>query len=158
MAIACGACGHRNRTGAPTCAKCGRALGAPDETTETLSLDEIAAEADDVAFDRAQFPPEAGLLVVKRGPKAGSRYALDRDVITAGRDPASDIFLDDVTVSRRHVEIHRSGNRYVARDLGSLNGTYINSKPIDEAELRDGDELRIGMFKLVFFHGTRARS
>ena len=75
--------------------------------------------------------------------------------MAAGRDPASDIFLDDVTVSRRHAEVVKRGNRYFVRDVGSLNGTYVNRQPIKgEVELFDGDQLQIGMFKLAFFHGT----
>ena len=91
-----------------------------------------------------------------RGAIAGSRFVLDSPRTTAGRHPDSDIFLDDVTVSRRHAELRRDdrGN-YVVRDAGSLNGTYLNRKRVDEAPLADGDELQVGMFKLVFFHGTK---
>ena len=94
------------------------------------------------------------MLVVEEGPKSGSRYALDSEVITAGRHPESDIFLDDVTVSRRHVEITNVGGEYQAKDVGSLNGTYVNKELIEASALNDGDELQIGRFKLIFFHGT----
>ena len=102
------------------------------------------------------LPAGSALLVVKRGPNAGSRFLLDRSTTSAGRHPDSDIFLDDVTVSRRHAELRRDerGN-YVVRDAGSLNGTYLNRTRVDEASLADGDELQVGMFKLVFFHGTK---
>ncbi len=73
---------------------------------------------------------------------------------TAGRHPESDIFLDDITVSRRHAEIERRGEGYVVRDVGSLNGTYLNRERIEEAALENGDEVQIGKFKLVFFLGT----
>ena len=106
--------------------------------------------------DRGRFPVECGLFVVESGPKAGSRYGLEAPVTTIGRDGAADILLDDVTVSRRHVEVERVGDRYVVRDVGSLNGTYVNRLRIESAELDDGDELQIGRFKLVFFHGTGA--
>jgi pSer/pThr/pTyr-binding forkhead associated (FHA) protein len=92
-----------------------------------------------------------GLLVVKRGPNAGSKFLLDTDVTRAGRHPDSDIFLDDITVSRRHAEVVKSGDGYRVRDVGSLNGTYLNRERIDEAALENGDEVQIGKFKLVFF-------
>jgi pSer/pThr/pTyr-binding forkhead associated (FHA) protein len=92
--------------------------------------------------------------VVKRGPNAGSKFVLESDVTRAGRHPDSDIFLDDITVSRRHAEIHRAGGGYKVRDAGSLNGTYLNRERIDEAPLANGDELQIGKFRLVFFEGV----
>jgi pSer/pThr/pTyr-binding forkhead associated (FHA) protein len=90
------------------------------------------------------------LLVVKRGPNAGSRFLLDQDVTTAGRHPDSDIFLDDVTVSRRHAEFRREGSGYTVHDVGSLNGTYVNREPIDAEPLSGGDEVQIGKFRLVY--------
>ena len=91
--------------------------------------------------------------MVKRGPNAGSRFLLDGDVTTAGRHPDSDIFLDDVTVSRRHAEFHREGVGFSVRDVGSLNGTYLNRERIDSAALTGGDEVQIGKFRLVFLTG-----
>jgi pSer/pThr/pTyr-binding forkhead associated (FHA) protein len=88
--------------------------------------------------------------VVKRGPNAGSRFLLDQDVTTAGRHPDSDIFLDDVTVSRRHVEFRRDAGGFGVYDVGSLNGTYVNRERIDSAALTDGDEVQIGKFRLVY--------
>jgi pSer/pThr/pTyr-binding forkhead associated (FHA) protein len=79
---------------------------------------------------------------------------LESEVTSVGRHRSADILLDDVTVSRRHVEVDRTGDRYVVRDIGSLNGTYLNGDRIESAELHDGDELQIGRFKLVFFYGT----
>jgi pSer/pThr/pTyr-binding forkhead associated (FHA) protein len=98
------------------------------------------------------LPPGSALLVVKRGPNAGSRFLLDADLTTAGRHPESDIFLDDVTVSRRHAEFLRSPytKGFTVRDVGSLNGTYLNRERIDAAELTSGDEVQIGKFRLVF--------
>src|SRR3712207_865911 len=98
----------------------------------------------------------SALLVVKRGPNAGSRFLLDEDVTTAGRHPQSDIFLDDVTVSRRHAEFRREGSSFSVRDVGSLNGTYLNRERIDAAALTGGDEVQIGKFRLVFLTGSRA--
>jgi pSer/pThr/pTyr-binding forkhead associated (FHA) protein len=96
------------------------------------------------------------LLVVKRGPNAGSRFLLDQNLTTAGRHPDSDIFLDDVTVSRRHAEFSRSADSFVVRDVGSLNGTYLNRERIEGAPLSGGDEVQIGKFRLVFFAGGEA--
>jgi pSer/pThr/pTyr-binding forkhead associated (FHA) protein len=101
------------------------------------------------------LPPGSALLVVKRGPNAGSRFLLDADVTTAGRHPESDIFLDDVTVSRRHAEFARDGSTFVVRDVGSLNGTYLNRERIDAAALAGGDEVQIGKYRLVFLLGAR---
>jgi pSer/pThr/pTyr-binding forkhead associated (FHA) protein len=158
MDASCAACGAVNDAAARVCSQCGTTLATDDNDTASLSLDIITAAAPEIAVDRAQFPPETGLLIITRGPKGGSRYALDGAVITAGRDTRSDIFLDDVTVSRRHAEIYRRGPKYFVRDVGSLNGTYVNRKQVDDVELHDGDELQIGMFKLAFFHGTRRQA
>jgi pSer/pThr/pTyr-binding forkhead associated (FHA) protein len=102
------------------------------------------------------LPAGSALLVVKRGPNAGSRFLLDRDTTSAGRHPDSDIFLDDVTVSRRHAEFRREGGEFVVIDVGSLNGTYVNREPVDSAVLAGGDEVQIGKFRLVFLTGATA--
>jgi pSer/pThr/pTyr-binding forkhead associated (FHA) protein len=101
------------------------------------------------------LPAGSALLVVKRGPNAGSRFLLDRDTTSAGRHPDSDIFLDDVTVSRRHAEFRREGGDFVVIDVGSLNGTYVNREPVDQAVLSGGDEVQIGKFRLVFLTGNQ---
>jgi pSer/pThr/pTyr-binding forkhead associated (FHA) protein len=93
--------------------------------------------------------------VVKRGPNAGSRFLLDRASTSAGRHPDSDIFLDDVTVSRRHAEFRSDAGEFVVVDVGSLNGTYVNREPVDTAVLANGDEVQIGKFRLVFLTGPR---
>ncbi|OXM54389.1 glycogen accumulation regulator GarA [Amycolatopsis alba] len=111
-----------------------------------------AAEAPVQGVDA--LPAGSALLVVKRGPNAGSRFLLDRDTTSAGRHPDSDIFLDDVTVSRRHAEFRREGGEFVVIDVGSLNGTYVNREPVDQAVLAGGDEVQIGKFRLVFLTGT----
>lgn len=98
-----------------------------------------------------QEPDEAeGLLIVARGPNVGARISLSTEVTTLGRHPESSIFLDDITVSRRHAEISKRGGALVVRDVGSLNGTYVNRERVEEAVLEPGDELQIGKFKLVF--------
>ena len=96
---------------------------------------------------------DAALLIVRKGPNEGSKYMLDAEVTRAGRHPDSDIFLDDITVSRRHAEIVRRADGFHLVDAGSLNGTYVNRDRVEEAKLGNGDELQIGRFKLVFFTG-----
>jgi pSer/pThr/pTyr-binding forkhead associated (FHA) protein len=129
------------------------------ETTSTISvsgLESLDAEPDiDTSHEQVveALPTGTALLVVKRGPNAGSRFLLDADVTTAGRHPESDIFLDDVTVSRRHAEFVRRDDGFVVRDVGSLNGTYLNRERIEETALAGGDEVQIGKFRLVFFLG-----
>ena len=92
---------------------------------------------------------------MRRGPNAGARFLLDHDVTTSGRHPDSDIFLDDVTVSRRHAEFHRESGVFTVRDVGSLNGTYVNRERVESATLSNGDEVQIGKFRLVFIAGPR---
>ena len=128
-----------------------RATPPDDETTDALELDPEFSHQ----LDRQRFSTDTGLFVGESGPKAGARYGLEADLTTVGRHSAADIFLDDVTVSRRHVEVERSGDRYRVKDTGSLNGTYLNGDRIESDWLDDGDVLQVGRFKLVFFHGTR---
>jgi pSer/pThr/pTyr-binding forkhead associated (FHA) protein len=101
------------------------------------------------------LPHGSALLVVKRGPNAGSRFLLDQAVTSAGRHPDSDIFLDDVTVSRRHAEFRLETVDFQVVDVGSLNGTYVNREPVDSAVLANGDEVQIGKFRLVFLTGPK---
>jgi pSer/pThr/pTyr-binding forkhead associated (FHA) protein len=133
------------------CSACGTSLsGVTDETTLVYDLpDDTEALPPPNAASGAP-DTEAGVLEVLSGPKRGSRFSLVDSVTTAGRHPDSVIFLDDVTVSRRHATIERQDNGYVMRDAGSLNGTYLNRERVDEAALSHGDELQIGKFKLVF--------
>ena len=150
--VFCNTCGHRNPGNANFCSSCGNPLDtAPEEHTITLAP--IESDAVDEALDVGieDLPDGAATLVVTRGPGAGSRFVLDNDVVQAGRHPESDIFLDDVTVSRRHAELVRSAPGWIVRDVGSLNGTYVNRQRIeDSSPLANGDEVQIGRFKLVF--------
>jgi pSer/pThr/pTyr-binding forkhead associated (FHA) protein len=131
----------------------------PLDVTSTLhmgSLDDVLEQGEDVTPGRVPtLPPGIALLVVRRGPNAGARFLLDHDVTTSGRHPDSDIFLDDVTVSRRHAEFHRGGSGFTVRDVGSLNGTYVNRERVESATLSNGDEVQIGKFRLVFIAGPR---
>jgi pSer/pThr/pTyr-binding forkhead associated (FHA) protein len=111
------------------------------------------AGAEGQLFGAEALPQGSGLLVVKRGPNAGSRFLLDRATTTAGRHPNSNIFLDDVTVSRRHAEFRCVSGEFQVVDVGSLNGTYLNREPVDWAVLANGDEVQIGKFRLVFLTG-----
>lgn len=114
--------------------------------------DVMGEPGDDSAEDElADLPPEAvGAFVVREGPKKGSRIALDSDEVSIGRHPESDIFLDDVTVSRRHALVRQSEEGYQVEDAGSLNGTYVNQNRVEHAALNDGDEVQVGKFKLVY--------
>ena len=165
----CTACGRQNPDDARFCSQCGTRLVTPDaaggepagEGTATITFgvsreksdtsDRQLSPVDAAAVDA--LPPGHALLVVQRGPGAGSRFLLDTDQVSAGRHPDSEIFLDDVTVSRRHAEFHREGERFTVSDTGSLNGTYVNRDRIDRVQLNDGDEVQIGKYRLVFFSG-----
>src|SRR5262249_15017037 len=104
------------------------------------------------------LPAGTALLLVKRGPNAGSRFLLDSELTTVGRHPGSDIFLDDVTASRRHAEFYRHGAGFVVRDVGSLNGTYGSRERIEEASLNDGAEVQVGKFRLTFLGARRSQA
>jgi len=161
---ACPTCGHDNGSDSRFCANCGAALGESSaEVTSTINLGAAIPEADEAAVpgptvDAAALDalaPGTALLVVQRGPNAGSRFLLDAAITTAGRHPDSDIFLDDVTVSRRHAEFRIVDGTFFVADVGSLNGTYVNRSRIDEAALHGGDEVQIGKYRLVFHASAR---
>jgi len=144
----CSQCGNENTDDAKFCSQCGQPLEpTPAETTATISFGGPTPKTD---ADERAILNEADAAAADALP-AGSRYLLDTDVVSAGRHPESDIFLDDITVSRRHVEFHRTEGSYRVHDVGSLNGTYVNRDRIDDALLQNGDEVRIGKFRLVFF-------
>ncbi|WP_420175095.1 FHA domain-containing protein [Luteococcus sp. OSA5] len=158
--VECPQCGTELAADANFCSNCGgriapqgtpagdstRMIPVVTESTGTLELG-----ADDMAAVNA-LPQEHALLIVERGPGAGARYLLDNDEVTVGRHPDSDIFLDDITVSRHHVKFTLvDGNWHVA-DQNSLNGTYVNRTLVDgQAMLRQGDEVQIGKFRMIFF-------
>jgi pSer/pThr/pTyr-binding forkhead associated (FHA) protein len=146
----CTRCGHPNKDGAKFCANC----GSPLQEDATLSLTPIEAEdevTDEFPFPHDELEPGQALLLVKRGPNAGSTFLIEEPSTSLGRSPDSAVFLDDVTVSRKHAEIRRQGEEFFVHDLGSLNGTYVNGERVDVTKLAPGDEVQIGKFKLVFF-------
>jgi pSer/pThr/pTyr-binding forkhead associated (FHA) protein len=126
-----------------------RAVGGA-EPVETASESDHVLTKSDLATVEALRPGTA-LLVVLRGPNTGARFLLDDDQVMSGRHPDSDIFLDDVTVSRKHAIFRRTEGAFVVSDAGSLNGTYVNRELVDEATLTTGDEVQIGKFRLVFY-------
>ena len=168
----CTMCGHVNEDGANFCSRCGTRLGVPIDTpgdntgviptiTESTVAEETSPNLDlpaDVLQDIADLPAENAMLVVRRGPNLGAQFLLDQDETTAGRSTRSDIFLDDITVSRHHVKfIRQPDGRMIIEDQGSLNGTYVNRTLVDgSAVLRDGDEVQIGKFRMTYHTGGMA--
>jgi pSer/pThr/pTyr-binding forkhead associated (FHA) protein len=151
----CNHCGHRNPPESNFCSSCGGALDVLDDRTITLTAVDPNQEAlgadDDVVVPVGELERGVGVLIVRAGAQAGSRFALDGDVTALGRHPKSEIILDDITVSRRHAEITRTSDGYVITDAGSLNGTYVNQERVERSPLKHGDELQVGKFRLVFF-------
>ncbi len=126
-------------------------MPSADTTVSFVPVDPAAELGDDeLGIAVGELVEGTGVLLVKRGPDAGAKYLLDKEVTRVGRHPESDIFLDDITVSRRHAEFVRRDGGYLVRDVGSLNGTYVNRERIDEVDLASGDEVQVGKFKLVF--------
>jgi hypothetical protein len=127
-------------------------LGTVDQDPDALAPAGLSA-ADKSAV--MALPPTSALLIMQRGPSVGARFLLDAPRTVAGRSVDTDIFLDDVTVSRRHAEFVREGDDFLVRDVGSLNGTYVNRNRIDSAVLRAGDEVQIGKYRLTFHPSPR---
>lgn len=119
-----------------------------DADTEELTASDVSAVEN--------LPAGSAMLLVQRGPDSGARFLLDSDVVTVGRHPSSDIFLDDISVSRRHATFTRGDAGYSVADLGSLNGSYVNRDRIDgEVTLSGGDEVQIGKYRLIYFSGSQ---
>ncbi len=156
--VFCNQCGHRNPPESTFCSSCGSPLDVQGDRTVTLTavdpLQEAPGTDDDVVVPLSELPADAAVLIVRTGPQAGDRFTLDRPLTRLGRHPDSEIMLDDITVSRRHVSIERTDEGYVVTDAGSLNGTYVNHQRIDRAVLHHGDELQVGKFRLVLFERT----
>ena len=148
----CNNCGSRNPTGANFCSACGNPL-QPSSADTTISFvpEAPADEAEEITLPVEELEEGKAVLVIKKGPDAGTNFFLDKDVVTCGRDSGSDIFLDDITVSRKHAEIRRGPEGFTIYDADSLNGTFVNRNRVDKALLFNGDEIQIGKFKLVIF-------
>ncbi len=157
----CNSCGSQIPEGSYICNQCGRPIEGKEirrDTTSSLPVVETESgeEIEIVLAPEAIVSGEA-ILVIKKGPEAGARFTINKPVTTAGRHPESDIFLDDITVSRRHLEIRRIDDQFEIVDVGSLNGTYVNKERIDRSILKNGDEIQIGKFKMIFFMGSKRR-
>jgi hypothetical protein len=150
----CRECGHENEAGANFCSSCGQPLTREEESTVSLAeLAERLELGEELGEALAELPQGIGMLVVRRGPNAGSRFVLDAEVTTVGRHPDSDVFLDDITVSRRHASVRRVPGGYEVADVGSLNGTYVDHQRVDQASLHHLADLQIGRFVLLFLVG-----
>jgi len=162
--IRCPQCGQPVAEDVNFCSNCGASLRSSGDTTRVIAAVPAAEEPAPVEATEAHLaalrdvPAGSSVLLVVRGPNQGTRFVLDQEVITAGRHLQSDIFLDDVTVSRPHARFtERGGHRWLA-DLNSLNGTYVNRTLIDgEVALRHGDEVQIGKFRLVYLVAPAGR-
>ena len=158
--IFCQKCGHRNISDAFFCSSCGAPLEVSGDKTVVIaksdSLQDAIGPQDNVSINLRTLPPDAATLMVRSGPQAGARFELATTVTRLGRHPESEISLDDISVSRRHAEIERQADEYVVRDMGSLNGTYVNQRRVDSAVLQQGDEILIGRFRLIFLEPNEA--
>jgi pSer/pThr/pTyr-binding forkhead associated (FHA) protein len=158
--VFCNQCGHRNPPESNFCSSCGSALDVLDDRTITLitvdPLQDAPGGSDDISVPVSEIAKGVGVLIVRSGGLAGTRFALEADTTRIGRHPDSEIVLDDITVSRRHAEIVRRGDRYEVLDSGSLNGTYLNQTRIEAELIHHGDEVQIGKFRLVFFERSDA--
>jgi len=125
----------------------------PEETARFA--DDLVSESPEISSEEKNaidsLPEGNALLIVTRGPNRGARFLLDTVSTIAGRHPNADIFLDDVTVSRKHAEFIRTGNGFEIKDLGSLNGTYMLGERVDHAPLTNGSEVQVGKFKMIFY-------
>ncbi|SRR6266508_993712 len=151
--IHCSECGFQNLESANYCQRCGALLVREEgpASTMTFTPDDLTEE-DTSALGEPRVEGTA-LVVRSGGGRAGETFALDGERTTVGRSPDCDVFLDDVTVSRRHAEIVRGGDGFTINDLGSLNGTYVNRRRVESAKLEDGDDVQIGKYRLTFLTG-----
>ena len=159
--VFCNRCGHRDPPTSGFCSACGSVLDLVDDRTITLTkvdpLQDAPGPDDDIVVDLDEIAAGTAILVVRSGEEEGDYFVLSSAVTTIGRHAESTIVLDDITVSRRHSEIHKTDGRYLVKDAGSLNGTYVNQERVDVAELRQGDELQVGKFHLIFLESADKR-
>lgn len=160
--VFCNQCGHRNPPVSAFCSACGTVLDIVSDHTITLaktdSLQDASGPEDDVQVSLTNISRGTAILVLRGGEGEGDHYVLSSPLTNIGRHADSDISLDDITVSRRHCEITSENSRFIVRDVGSLNGTYVNQKRVDVIELTQGDELQIGKFHLVFLERPDEKS
>jgi hypothetical protein len=148
--VFCPNCGYRNSEGVNYCVRCGASLIAEQPDSQT-TMNYAPGESPEALPPLSPATPEQATLVIRSGGgRAGETYPLTAERTTIGRHPGSDVFLDDVTVSRNHAIVTREADAYVISDQGSLNGTYVNRRRIERQTLLDGDELQIGKYKLTF--------
>ncbi len=153
MAVRCQECGFLNAESANYCQRCGAALargeGSADPATATYRIDDETGELIPVELDEVTARGPA-LVVRAGGGREGESFPVLGERMSIGRRLDSDVFLDDVTVSRDHAVLVRRGEQWHIDDCGSLNGTYVNRSRIDSAQLQEGDELQVGKYKLTF--------
>ena len=153
--VFCHLCGHQNPEGVNFCSSCGASMiTSGSDTSVSVAPVEETADPGEPPVGRIELPRGVGLLVVRRGTDEGARFALEQRETTVGRNPDADVFLDDITVSRKHAVFVTEGQVTTVRDAGSLNGTYVNRARIDEVVLASGDEVQVGKFKLVYLRGA----
>ncbi|MGH2977586.1 MAG: FHA domain-containing protein [Gaiellaceae bacterium] len=147
--VYCPECGFQNLESAHYCSRCGAALvtEGEDDPTITFSAEELHEETG--ALDELGVDGPA-LVVRSGGGRSGEQFQLDRAQTTIGRSPDCEIFLDDVTVSRRHAVVTSADGAFTIEDLGSLNGTFLNRSRIEKGDLENGDEVQIGKYRLIF--------
>ena len=148
--VYCPECGFQNPEAANYCAKCG-ALLAKDEAGAETTMSYVPDDGDDDATALEDIGVKGPALVVRSGGgRTGETFPLEAERTLIGRSPDCEIFLDDVTVSRKHAVLQRRDKTFVIEDLGSLNGTFVNRRRIESGELTDNDELQIGKYRLTF--------
>ncbi|MGZ4170633.1 MAG: FHA domain-containing protein [Solirubrobacteraceae bacterium] len=152
MAQHCPECGFANADGANYCQRCGAFLGGAEPPAGANTATYRVGETGEIEeLELSDVVARGAALVIRAGGgRAGESFPLEGDRLTVGRRPDSDIFLDDVTVSRDHAILVHRGSDYYLDDCGSLNGTYVNRRRIESHRLVDGDELQIGKYKLAF--------
>lgn len=153
--MGCRNCGHENVPGAKDCESCGMVLMMPSDSTE--SFEPISPVNPGSSTQMRQITVTGPSLLVTKGPNEGEAFTLNLSKMSIGRDPDNDIFLDDVTVSRKHATISFENGQYFLADDGSLNGTYVNQERIDSSMIKRGDEIQIGKYKMILLAGAERR-
>lgn len=146
MVDSCPVCGEPLEADVRACPSCGAPVS---ETTESFGAVDTPESVAALVGEDIEGP----VLVVRKGPEVGERFYIDRPSLSIGRDPSSDIFLNDITVSRAHAVLEMRGGEVTISDAGSLNGLYVNGATVERAELRTGDEVQVGRFQMVFIGG-----